>query len=663
MPAEPAARPVDIAAAWAPDPDPNVSALHVFAVAPLTLGGVCLRSPAGPERDAWLAASRQLLPPDAPWRRMPAHIGDEALLGGLDLSATLTAGRPVMQRGLLAQARGGIVLATMAERVSASLASRVAHALDGAGSMLADASHAPAAFAVVALDEGRTDDECVPTALADRLALHVTLGHGRKVDQASGIATADVMAAIAQARTRWKQVQVDDALVQALVAAGMALGVASLRATWQALCALRVVAALGGRHTATADDAALAASLVLATRATRLPPPQEQADAQQAESPPPASSAPPSSPPPPAHGPDQTPGTADSTQTDVPHTNRQPHHGSPLEERVVEAARAAIPPSLLALLTAGRAADRGRAEIGRSGQSTASRQRGRPVGAARGVPGGGARLALVDTLRAAAPWQPLRRRVATEAAAQTAANPAANPAADASASTAGAPTGKSAAMNLDAAAVSRVFVTRDDLRIQKRVQRRATTTIFAIDASGSQAQYRLAEAKGAVELLLADCYARRDRVAVIGFRGQGAQILLGPTRSLVRAKRQLAGLPGGGGTPLANAIDAAATMAAQVRRANATPLVVLLTDGRANVCRQGQPGREKAMSDALLSARALAATRTSVLLIDTSQHPGTAAQTLALALQARCLALPHAEAQTLSTEVRQERGRAAPHRG
>ena len=97
----------------------------------------------------------------------------------------------------------------------------------------------------------------------------------------------------------------------------------------------------------------------------------------------------------------------------------------------------------------------------------------------------------------------------------------------------------------------RMLVRQDDFRITRFKQRTETTTIFVVDASGSSALHRLAEAKGAVELLLADCYIRRDQVALIAFRGSGAELLLPPTRSLARAKRSLAGLPGGGGTPLA----------------------------------------------------------------------------------------------------------------
>ena len=88
-------------------------------------------------------------------------------------------------------------------------------------------------------------------------------------------------------------------------------------------------------------------------------------------------------------------------------------------------------------------------------------------------------------------------------------------------------------------------VRRDDFRIVRFRQRIGTTTVFAVDASGSSAMHRLGEAKGAVELLLADCYVRRDQVALLAFRGQGATLLLPPTGSLLRAKRSLAGLPGG----------------------------------------------------------------------------------------------------------------------
>jgi magnesium chelatase subunit D len=553
------------------------AALHVFAVAPQALGGVRLRSRAGPERDAWLAALRSALPPTMPWLGLPLHAGDDALLGGLDLTATLASGRPVTQRGLLARAQGGVLVASMAERLGAGTAARVCAALD--------AADAPA---VIALDEGIDDDETPPPALLDRLALVVTPER----------TPLDVdAAAIASARTAWRGVHATPAAVEALVGAASALGAASARADWQALCAARIVAALRRHTDVQADDAALAARLVLAPRATRLPP----SDA----APPPAD--------------DHLPPAADVAR-DRDDADEDRSDDAPLDERLVAAAQAAIPPGLLALLAAGRAPPARGGDAGRAGDLARSRQRGRVVGALRGTPRGGARLALIETLRAAAPWQAVRRAQSSTRDAM------------------------------------RVHVASDDLRVQRRVQRRATTTIFAIDASGSQALHRLAEAKGAVELLLADCYARRDRVAVIGFRGAGAQVLLAPTRSLVRAKRQLAGLPGGGGTPLAAGIEAAHALALASRRAGATPLVVMLTDGKANIGRDGAPGREAAQRDALLAARALRGARAPVLLIDTSPQPSPAAAALALEMDARCIALPHAQAQGLSEAVRRERG-------
>ena len=181
-----------------------------------------------------------------------------------------------------------------------------------------------------------------------------------------------------------------------------------------------------------------------------------------------------------------------------------------------------------------------------------------------------------------------------------------------------------------------------------------------VDASGSAALHRLAEAKGAVELLLADCYVRRDNVAVLAFRGSKAELLLPPTRSLVRAKRSLAGLPGGGGTPLAAGIEAALALAEAVRRRGETPVVVLLTDGRANIARDGEPGRTRAGEDALAAAMQLQAAGVTALLLDTSPQPQPMARQLAAQMGAAYLPLPHAGAAELSQAVRLATAPAAP---
>jgi magnesium chelatase subunit D len=589
--------------------DPAKTALMLLAVAPQDLGGVVLRGRAGAQRDAWLSGLKALLPAATPWRRMPGHITDDALLGGLDLTATLAQGRCVMRPGLLAQAAGGVVVAAMAERMSPALASRVTAALDDRAS-----------WALVALDEG-IEEESAPASVYDRLAFIVQTD----VPGEPGLEiTGGDAAAIEQARLSWREVELDDAWLDALVLAADRLGIVSIRSICHAVTAARMAAALAGRRSVTQDDAALAARLVLAPRALQLPAP-EQAD----EAPPESASAEP----PPSQEAD-----ASSAPPAEPKQDTDPQQESTsqaLAEQITEAAAAAIPPGLLAALTARGSDQARRSHAGRAGQSHRSLQRGRPIGSQRGQPRGGARLALIDTLRAAAPWQAVRRKTWAAAASR--------------------PEGSSGEL-------ARLLVSPEDLRVQRRVQQRATTTIFAIDASGSSAMHRLAEAKGAVELLLADCYARRDRVAVIGFRGAGAQILLAPTRSLVRAKRQLAGLAGGGGTPLASALDAVTALAASVRRGGATPLVVLLTDGSANIARGGIPGRPQATADALSAAKTFGASNTSALLIDTSPRPSPQAQQLAQAMRAQCVALPHAEAGALSGAVRRAQGQLVHHR-
>ena len=137
-------------------------AAAILAVDPVGMGGIHLKARPGPTRDGWLTGLRALLPSDAPVRRVPLHVTDDRLLGGLDLAATLQAGRPVAQRGLLAEADGGVVLLAMAERLTSATAGRLAAVLD-AGAVVGErdglALRAPARLGVVALDEGIEDDE------------------------------------------------------------------------------------------------------------------------------------------------------------------------------------------------------------------------------------------------------------------------------------------------------------------------------------------------------------------------------------------------------------------------------------------------------------------------------------------------------------------------
>ncbi|MCJ2030270.1 magnesium chelatase subunit D [Methylobacterium sp. J-043] len=574
-----APEPDDPAGAWTD----ALRAAALFAADPHGLGGIVVRAGAGPVRDLWLDGLRALL--TGPVRRMPPGIADDRLIGGLDLPATLRAGRPVIQRGLLAEADGGVVVVPMAERLERGTVARLAGALDtGTLALERDglAARLPARFGLVLLDEGQ-EDETVAESLADRLALRIDLTGVSLRD-----ASVDPAYPAGEAAAEASQSAPD--ATATLCAIAEAFGIASLRAPLLALRIARIIAGKAGRDEPNEADLIEAARLVLAPRATRLPapPPAEQEAVE----------------PPPPEPPQDTDRTPEDAAERADATPREP------DETVLDAVRAALPKDLLARLLAGGPPLRTGA-AGRMGAASASPLTGRPVGSRPGDPRRG-RLDLIATLRAAAPWQRLRRGESDP---------------------------------------RRVLVTPEDFRIRRLKRRSETTTIFCVDASGSAALERLAEAKGAVELLLAEAYVRRDRIALVAFRGARAETVLPPTRSLVRAKRVLAGLPGGGGTPLAAGLDTAAALALGIRRAGGSPVIVLLTDGRANVARSGLGGRTLAGEEALAAARVLRVQALPILVIDTGARPD-GARGLAEAAQGRYCPLPHADAGSVSAAVR-----------
>ncbi len=553
-PAPPTARPE------APGDDATL-ALSLFLAAPELLGGLSLRG-AGPVREALLDTLREAVEGAFALRRMPSHIDDERLLGGVDLAASLTHGRPVRARGLLEEVAGGVLVVPLAERLDHAVAGRLAQALDG-----------EARIGLVLLDDG-AQDEAPPTALLERIAFHCDL----------------TRAALPEGRLRSGVVErvgpLDEEALHALAATAMALGVGSVRALNFAGHAARAHAAIEGRDAVAARDIAAAARLVLAPRATQIP---QMPAPDEEEAPPP-----------------------EESQAGEDEGQGEPGEHGELAEVVLEAALASIPPDLLAQLAEGRAR---RSSGSGGGKKRLSGQRGKPLGARPGMPRGGTRLALVDTLRAAVPWQELRR-------------------------------GESGA------AIDSLLIRKSDLRVRRFEERAGRVTIFCVDASGSAAAARLAEAKGAVELMLAQAYVTRSEVALVAFRGEGAELLLPPTRSLTRARRALAALPGGGGTPLALGLRTGCEVAEAVQARGRTPHLVILTDGRANIAADSTGGRVRAKEDALDAARAIAARGLDALVVDISARTAPEAAELARAMRARFLALPMADAKRLHAAVK-----------
>ncbi|MEM6888210.1 MAG: magnesium chelatase subunit D [Pseudomonadota bacterium] len=522
------------------------------------LGGAVIRLRAGPARDAVLAA---LAPLSA--RKMHPGITREQLLGGIDLTATLESGQVIENKGFLTTAR--CIALTMAERAPQQLAALLAQAID--------TGHGPL---LLALDEGAEPDEGPPPALADRLAFHLA------PDGRVPPGWIDSLAAVPAGTVGARDVTSSDADVEALTVLAARCGIDSLRAPLLALATARAHGALQGRTRLMTEDLQIAAALVLAPRAKCLPePPMDQPE---------------DSPPPPPEegesaGEDETTARADG-------------------DILVDAVRTALPGGVLAgLVPAGT----GRGSGSGAGARRKGNRKGRPLPSRPGRPDGQNRIDIVATLRAAAPWQPLRRATV--------------------------PAG------------TRLAIRPSDLRVRRFEEHSDRLLIFTVDASGSAALARLNEAKGAVETLLAEAYSARDHVALIAFRGTGAELLLPPTRSLVQTKRRLASLPGGGGTPLATGLQEALMQAKQARTKGLTPTVVLLTDGRSNIALDGTANRAQAAADTGAMARALKADKTGALVIDMSARPQETLRALSVHLGAPYIALPRADAAKLAGAV------------
>lgn len=536
-----------------------VTALRVLAAGPVGLGGAIVRMRAGPDRDRLLAAARCLLPDMV---RLTPTVDDHQLFGGVDVSATLASGTVVRTAGLLSRPR--VICLAMAERCPHDLAAKLAQYLDACPDAI-----------LLALDEGAEEGECLPSLLAERLAFFIgpdTRGPDRLAD--------DPLPMV-------RHGTIVDSDIGTVTTAAAEFGIRSLRAPLMALTAARCLCGLAGRDGVTDADLAQAAAMVFAHRATRLPSGDDETAAE-----------------------DDTPKPEPGTPDDDGQNSEDAMALS--RNMVIGAVKSLLPPDILAGL--GRARASNGANGSGAGERRRGNRRGRPLPPRPGRLDGRTRLDLMATLRAAAPWQPVRRRQCPDR------------------------TG--------------LLLRPSDFRVKRQETRSDRLVIFAVDASGSAAISRLNEAKGAVELLLGEAYAARDHVALVTFRGEGADCLLPPTRSLVQTKRKLGALPGGGGTPLAAGLREAMQVGLQARARGMTPVTVLVTDGKGNVALDGSPDRTRARDDAARIARAMRRQGLGTLIIDISPRPQPALRDLAQHLDGDYLPLPRADARKLSGAIR-----------
>jgi magnesium chelatase subunit D len=240
-------------------------------------------------------------------------------------------------------------------------------------------------------------------------------------------------------------------------------------------------------------------------------------------------------------------------------------------------------------------------------------RRGRYVRAAPSRHDRSARIAVEATLRAAAPFQ-LERRQSQD---------------------------------------SRIRVTADDLRYKQFKQKAGMLIIFAVDASGSMALNRIHLAKGALIRLLQQAYVHRDKVALIGFRSDRAEVLLPPTRSVELARRAVDSLAVGGGTPLASGIEAALQLARRTRNTGLRQaMLVLFTDGSANVSRGGSR-REAVWAELAEVCSAFRLDGFSSVVVDTRHYvlSGGEAERLARMLGGKYVFLQRPDSDTIGKAV------------
>ena len=604
-------------AAW----NDAITSLQLLQIDPHSFGGIWLKSPFGPVREQWLKALQNSSVKNI---KLPGSIDLERLLGGIDLSATLQTGRLHMQNGLLQQAHQGVVCISMAERFPTALVAPLTQAMDTQSipslNVNSDAPPISTQFGVIALDESLEDDVPIGKSLQERLGIWLDLKDLAPSDiQAMTVDALDSESQAIHVQFSEEHLQQMQALLPkiqwthdqalAMCATAQGLGIDSLRIPSLALRVACCHAALNLRSTIEDEDLEFAARRVLAPRATQWP--QENQEESAAEETSEEKTEQPTEPSNDADNP--PPESEEDSEQDLedqpPETPSEPT-AEDLQEMMVAAALASLPPGMLDTLMTQAGRSQGNTS-GRSGQFKTGSQRGRPLPPRPGRPGGNSRLHVLATLRAAAPKQKLR----------------------------------------GAKIQGRVAIRSEDFHVHRYQQHTSSCLILALDASGSAALQRLAEAKGAVELLLQQSYARRDSVCIVAFRGASAQLLLPMTRSLVRAKRAMTGLPGGGGTPLALALKMAYEQAAQLHRQGVTPILVMLSDGRANVTLQGLGGRAQAQADALQWSAQWRQTGHRSLWIDTSIQPDPQVQNLAHTMGGSYLPMPQVQAQRVANAM------------
>jgi magnesium chelatase subunit D len=539
-----------------------------------TLGGVAISAKVGSGKSA-LARAFASLVPNTPFVELPLNATEDRLIGGLDLEATLTSGERVIEKGLLARANDGVLYVDSINLLDTTAMTAIMQAMSsGVVRVEREGLSATHDARFVLIGTYDTSEGDVRKGLLDRIGLIVPMTancdmHFRaevvranenretisKKSESKNRTTDEerlLREMIFAGRLLLPRVNISDEQVAGIAKAAQALGVEGNRADVFAAQAAMANAALGGRTEVDDEDLELAARLVLMPRATRLPE-VETKDEQTTE--------------------DKRPKTVEDNHDDesAENNSQQPD----IQELMLSAIETELPSDILNLPFAAQR----RAGSGSRGEALNAR-RGRFVRAVEGSPRGN-RIAVLQTLMAAAPWQKSRSLKQEQRTKDEMRTNKANGAHRAS--FVESHTRVVYPAPNDHRPLSLV-IKKSDLRVKRYRDKSGALFVFVVDASGSMALNRMREAKGAVARLLQSAYVHRDRVALIAFKGKSAQVLLPMSQSVERAKREMDVLPTGGGTPLASALLTAWQTAQQARAQGISQSIfVLMTDGRGNV--------------------------------------------------------------------------------
>mmetsp|Transcript_38569 Transcript_38569/g.121540 ORF Transcript_38569/g.121540 Transcript_38569/m.121540 type:complete len:793 (-) Transcript_38569:237-2615(-) len=503
---------------------------------------------------------------ECPFVQVPLNVLDDRLLGSVDVEQSVRQGKTVFEPGLLAKAHRGVLyvddINLLDNELSNILLSVVSEGwvnVEREGISVRYPCR-PLLIATFNPEESELRSHLLdriavslsadanPLSLDDRVeAVNSYLGFAEKTMTADDIQDMEdseesLRTRIIFAREDLKETKISPKQIAYLCGEASRAGVQGHRAELFACEVAKANAALNSRAV-NADDLKLAVKLVIAPRSKYMMDPDM--DDEMMQMPPP---------PPPPQSREETEDDVDEEDTDQPdNENEEEEQAEPEpeipQEFMFEAEDTVVDAELLNFMTKQKSGSSGGRGL------IFSQERGRYIKAM--LPRGRVtRLAVDATMRASAPYQASRRRRAEDAQA------------------AGGKKG-----------LRRVYIENSDVRIKKMVRKAGALVIFAVDASGSMALNRMNAAKGACMSLLSEAYQSRDKICLIPFQGDKADVLLPPTRSIAMAKKRLETLPCGGGSPLAHALSVAMRTGINAQKSGdvGKVVVVAITDGRANV--------------------------------------------------------------------------------